>query len=409
MSCESGPARFDTMKTSKLPNRGRAIFLTHKNVSQSPRVLNQISWLIELGWTVDTVGLDPRNAEIDGVVKHFTIQGPSAIRRYWTYISKSFSGRYEELFGKPITEAFKNQLRSYDLLIIHDLTPIPFVSRWLGISGLKPKIILDFHENHLSNLGRNFLEQIVFDGFRDWLVAQSKDLVRERRQDLILFSPSVQTATAYAKEFDVPTEVLFNVGSFMELSDFPTNDARIKLVHHGMAASYRGQESLIVALKRLPPRFVLTFILVGSNWRLIWLRALARLLGVSKKVIFESPVPAGDLPKVLNHHDIAVMLLPPVTENQLDALPGKFFDAIQARLAVVTGPNPSMKEIVLEHHSGIVLKSWSAYDLASSLAHLTHIDIQKMKNNQNGVAKLYNAESNRSRFIQTMRAKGWLE
>lgn len=391
-----------------IPKRGKAIFLSHKNISQSPRILKQALWLNELGWEVSTVGLDSDNPLAVATGRHFSIKTPSAMKRYATYLFSQGIRRYRALFASPFAAANLDDLATFDLLIIHDLTPLPFADSLLKRDGLRPKIILDLHENHLVNLGRNVLERIAFDGFRRWLVSQASEIISRRSSNLVIFSVSVPVSKGYERLFGQPTEVLYNSGSYQDLHAKVPNTERIGLVHHGMAASYRGQEALLLALRKLDSRISLTFILVGSKLRILKLRLLANLLGIASRVTFQAPVPPDMLPKELNKHDISVMILPPVTQNQMDALPGKFFDSIQARLAIVTGPNSGMKEIVERFESGIVMSGWKSGQLAKAIESLTSQEVYRMKLNQSEAARHFNAAEDKARFLARIQEKGWL-
>jgi hypothetical protein len=72
------------------------------------------------------------------------------------------------------------------------------------------------------------------------------------------------------------------------------------------------------------------------------IKSLAIICGVSKRVIFHKPVPTKEISANVNRYDIALVVIPPITENELHALPNKFLESIQGRLAIVTGPNPRM-------------------------------------------------------------------
>jgi uncharacterized UPF0146 family protein len=73
-------------------------------------------------------------------------------------------------------------------------------------------------------------------------------------------------------------------------------------------------------------------------------------------------------------------------------LPNKFFEFIQARLAIAIGPSPEMAAIVKEHDLGVVADDFTPQALAAKLNALTVDDIMHYKHNANKAAAIYNAE-----------------
>ncbi len=84
-----------------------------------------------------------------------------------------------------------------------------------------------------------------------------------------------------------------------------------------------------------------------------------------------SPVPSAELIETLNDYDVGIHVLPPTNTNNELALPNKFFDYVQARLALVIGPTPSMVEILREHDLGIVTADFEPASLTAALDALT--------------------------------------
>ena len=81
----------------------------------------------------------------------------------------------------------------------------------------------------------------------------------------------------------------------------------------------------------------------------------------------------------LNQYDVGIYLLPPVNFNHEHALPNKFFEFIQARLAVAIGPSPEMARIVNEYSLGVIAASFEPKALAAALDQLTDESIRAYK------------------------------
>jgi hypothetical protein len=159
-----------------------------------------------------------------------------------------------------------------------------------------------------------------------------------------------------------------------------------------MGTRSRGIETAINVLGSLPD-YELHLYLVATNWYLAKLKLLSLLRGVSKRLFLHRPVSTELIPLSISKHDVALVLSPPVTENQLNALPNKFFESIQARLAIVVGPNPTMSSIVTSSGNGIVLGGWKTKDLVDGLKGLSGEEITRMKNASHRVAYEMSAES----------------
>jgi hypothetical protein len=114
-------------------------------------------------------------------------------------------------------------------------------------------------------------------------------------------------------------------------------------------------------------------------------------------------VPLSELPKVLNQYDVSVIILSDVTNGHLNALPNKLFESIQAKLAIVTGPNPSMSNVVEGSEVGIALRSWSPKELATQLGRLSAREIQLFKENAVVASKEFSTEASKKIFMKILR------
>ena len=74
-----------------------------------------------------------------------------------------------------------------------------------------------------------------------------------------------------------------------------------------------------------------------------------------------------------------LFLLEPTNFNYLHALPNKFFEFIQARLAVAIGPSPEMEQLATGHGFGIVAPSFEPQELAARISSLSAQDIERLK------------------------------
>ena len=166
----------------------------------------------------------------------------------------------------------------------------------------------------------------------------------------------------------------------------------MRMIHHGAAAPSRGIETMIEMMRHVDERFHLDLMLVPLS--LPYLEKLSVLARKVPRTRIIPPVAMQDLVPAGNDYDIGLYLLRPSSFNNLHALPNKFFEFIQARLAVAIGPSPEMARIVRQFDCGIVADDFAPATLACALNSLTAADVDRMKAGSEKAAHVYTAENN---------------
>jgi hypothetical protein len=110
-----------------------------------------------------------------------------------------------------------------------------------------------------------------------------------------------------------------------------------------------------------------------------YLAELARLAGGSGQVTIHDPVAPADLPATLNRFDVGAFCMPPINVNAEYALPNKFFDFVQARLAHAVGPAPEMARLVREYDLGVVSADFGKDAFVAALRSLDPAAVQAGK------------------------------
>lgn len=161
-------------------------------------------------------------------------------------------------------------------------------------------------------------------------------------------------ADRYASRYGIAApQVVRNAGPWRDLEPTPLTDGRLRLVHSGGAIPGRNLELLVEATDRLE-HTTLDLYLVGAGDGGRYLRHLERLAAGSGRVTIHDPVAPSELPAVLNGYDVGAFSMPPINVNAEYALPNKFFDFVQARLAHAIGPAPEMARLVRRYGLGVV-------------------------------------------------------
>jgi hypothetical protein len=182
-------------------------------------------------------------------------------------------------------------------------------------------------------------------------------------------------AQRYTEQYAVVCEVVRNAGVWRDLEPTTVTAGRLRLVHSGAAIRGRNLEMLIEATLAVEG-CTLDLYLVPAADGGKYLAELRKLAGESGAVTFHAPVAPADLPQVLNNYDVGTFCMPPININAEYALPNKFFDFVQARLAHAVGPAPEMARLVREFDLGVVSEDFS---LESFTAALRSLDAQAVR------------------------------
>lgn len=153
-------------------------------------------------------------------------------------------------------------------------------------------------------------------------------------------------------------------------------DIPIKMVHHGNANVDRGIKAMIEVAKRLGSKFTLDLYLVGDEKNIRCLRNVAKDYS---NIRFQDPVEFRAINSMLVSYDIGFYLLQPTSFNNRYALPNKFFEFIQAGLAVIVGPSPEMASLVTKYSCGTVAADFTIDSMVRLLERLSYEDIAHYK------------------------------
>lgn len=189
-------------------------------------------------------------------------------------------------------------------------------------------------------------------------------------------------ADLYRDRFGVDAQVMRNSSPWRDLapSPGPTDDsAPIRLVHSGAAIHGRNLEAMLDVVASLDDRYTLDLYLMPGGDHGKYLESLRERAADCPRIRFRDPVAPGDLPATLNAYDVGVFWIPPTHTNARLTLPNKFFDYVQARLAVAVGPSVEMAELVRQYSLGAVSAGFSVDECRESLATLDAAAIRAAK------------------------------
>lgn len=213
---------------------------------------------------------------------------------------------------------------------------------------------------------------------------------------------SPEIAARYERESGVPATVVTNAPRYEQLGPGPVGET-IRLVHFGWPDPMRRLGDTIEAMRGLDGDYSLDLLLITPESLRDELRRLQRLAADDPRIRFLDPMPMRELPRFANRYDIGVHMLPPATFNQRFALPNKFFEYIQARIAPAIGPSPEMARVVREWDCGIVADDYTPEALAAAIAGTTRERLEELKRNADRAARELCAERNREVVLDVVR------
>ncbi len=204
-------------------------------------------------------------------------------------------------------------------------------------------------------------------------------------------------ADEYEKDFSRRPEVVRSTPFFQnQVIPIGIGDP-IRMVHHGVAHPIRGLDRMIDVVQRLEGRYSLDMYLVGDKR---YIDDLRKLTVNCSNVRILDPVKFHEIHMTLSRYDIGFSFHFPTGFNTMHTLPNKFFEYIQARLAVLVGPSPEMASLVAQYSCGAVSDDFNIDSMVRLLDSLKPDDIIKMKRASADASKVLCWECESKKLIE---------
>jgi glycosyltransferase involved in cell wall biosynthesis len=375
--------------------KSSALIICFTHLHKDPRVLRQISWLKDK-YEITTLGYSHSNAEGVNHVQYDQGQA-SPILKKLNRVVTFFSGNYDSFYWNANRTGYveKLQNKKFDLIIANDYDTLPVGVRLKEAQNTT--LLFDAHEYSPLEFTESFR----------WRVLQQpliKHICREYISRATIATTVCQTiAETYEREFGKKFEIITNATEFESLQPSPSNSGKIRMIYHGGASQSRQTHKQIEMMRFLDNGFELSLMILGQP---DYIESLKKIAQPFKNVKFLPPVGTNEIAAFTNQFDVGIYSLPPTNFNNKYALPNKFFEFIQARLAVVIAPSPEMARIVREFDLGVVAEDFSPESMAASIKTLTPEKIDYFKAQANKYAYELSAEKNRERLLQLIESAG---
>ncbi|HRH11449.1 MAG TPA: glycosyltransferase [Bacteroidia bacterium] len=365
-----------------------------------PRLLMQCNAL-RSEFKIVTAGLSPVNDNRIGFIKlqgteskryiNFHHQLPSFLRFPFTLINKiifSISGDNPFYSGSDLRKLEKTRP---DLVISHHPPALPIAIQLKN--NLKVPVIFNAHE----------IYAFEFEDDKEWMKSQSEKIDAELKKHLpqcsALFTVNAEIADFYSKRYNCKAIVVHNSKPYTSIPP-SKNNGKIRIIHHGGAMPQRKLEEIAEAILLESEKFELTFMLKPTDEN--YLRSLKDKYS-SKGVIFKDPVPYEMIIETINQYDIGIHLLPEGNINHEFALPNKIFEFVQAKLAVITSPNTSLKNLIVSNDIGMVFEGYTSSSIVKLLKTIDREKVMHFKEQCVRSAEKLSSEKDESRILQTVK------
>lgn len=323
----------------------------------------------------------------------FHYKYPVVIKKLISLIVRLFflkKNTVENLFRYNLSQLSKLQ---FDLIIVHHFSDIELAVKLAETKNVK--LVFNAHEYY----------PLEFDSDRDWMNSVHPKYMSIGQKYLgkmaICLCVGQEIAKRYKLEFGIDSKVITNAKRFMDLQPSPVGSGgRIRLVHHGNAMRSRKLELMITVVKLLGTNYSLDLILVPGEED--YIQELKTIYSGDSQINFRDPVSVQHIPEALNAYDIGIYILPPQNFNDQYALPNKFFEFIQARLAIAIAPSPEMKAIVENYDLGVVAEDFSPESLAAYIKNLSFEKIAYYKQQSHTHARVLSVEENERIITNTV-------
>ncbi len=356
------------------------LIISFSVIHSDPRVMRQVR-LMEHAYQVTVAGF---GRAPDANIEFLALDKPPAgLVQKGIWAGKLLLGAFDSYYWSlPQVRHAVRVLsgRRFDLIVANDISALPLS---LHLAQGRP-VLMDAHEYSPREFDDKLLWKLLFGRYHHSLCK------RYLPQAAAMTTVCQGIAEEYEREYGVPCKVIHNTPLDQKLSPSAVDAERIRLIHHGSAIRSRHLGVMIEMMKHLDARFTLDFMLVETDATyMAELRAAAQ---ADPRIRFIEPVAMQDICQRLNEFDVGVYLLTPVNFNHEHALPNKFFEFIQARLAVAIGPSPEMATLLRLYRCGVVADSFDPQALAAVIQQLDAAAVSGFKQASDVAAQELNYE-----------------
>ena len=368
-------------------------------VTDEPRVLRQAAAMHAAGWDVTVVGYPGRQppppywrfVQVGNDEPYLRIRYRilKVLEKDLASISSEFAERYYWRYAHwgAIYDHIANVAGvRCDLAIGHDSHTAPIAAKLARLSG--GRFSVDCHEFSI--------EQYMHDPVWE---RQERPWIRSLDRRFLHGAAVVTTvcdgiADAYERAFWLrqrPT-VVRSVARFHDLKPRPPGE-RLTVLYHGIVSPTRGLEEAIASVPSWRDEYRLVIRGPGEADYVRELRDRIFQYGVQGRATVEDGVLFNEMIPKANEADVGLFVQGGYSVQKRFTLPNKFFEYIQARLALCVSDLPEMAKIVNAHDLGVLVPRATPEDIATAINGLTRVRIAHHRAKSHAAAQVLSWEN----------------
>lgn len=362
----------------------RTLIISPSEIATDPRVLRHIQVAREFG-SVYTCGY---GSEPEGVVEHFEIPANSR------FLTRSIINLIAIQFGFHKFAARRTQFfceassqlrgREFDVVVANDVHSIQTVVENFELS----RIWVDMHEYAPLESEHDWRWRIAYQRHVRHLCFNYLSKVAA------VSSVGKNICKRYEAELHRPVDLIRNASNYHNQSVKEKEQASIpplRCVHVGAAIRARQIEDLVTSIGGCAPKMTLDLFLIPTDEK--YFSELLALASQYETVRINSPVPQSQLIDTISKFDVGCIAIPPTSFNYANCLPNKFFQYVQARIPIMSGPIPEVAEMIKSLNIGWVAEGFSEKDSTRCLESISQEQINQKLSNLDFAAKQLSSES----------------
>ncbi len=384
------------------PNGTRITILSLSPIADDPRVRRQGDALHAAGFMVRAVGYaGARSAAPRWPVTELTAPGRSPARDLvvgartavagWT--GMAMRGYWRSRFHRAMLRAAEQA--PADLYIANDWRTLPIAAQ--AARKLGAKYAYDSHEYGVAEGASRRFWRLTFPRY---IFSIEKTLI-PGAQFFTTVSPGI--ARLLQRDYGGSTPVVIrNLPPFQRVEPRSTG-VPITVLYHGNIKTERALDRLVQSVEHWRPEFRLVIRGMGPQSVVEDLRAMAERSPASDRIRLEPAVPMTELVRYASEADVGIHPLPPLSDEELYALPNKLFEYMMAGLALCVSDLPDMADVVRSHQAGVTIAELSPLGIARTVNKLDQAAIDRYRGNALAAAQELNWDRESTRFVAVVR------
>lgn len=277
---------------------------------------------------------------------------------------------------------------SLSLLIIEDITLLPFALNYKE-KNPKCKIMIDLREFYPLEYENDSSWLRSFGAFFEYLCSHFLHKV-----DFAL-TVSEGIARKYQEAYSLPCTLFLSLPPYYPLT--PSQNTTIRLIYHGLISSDRESENLLEIARNLRSGIEMNLMVLSNHTQ--FLQEFKNEAQNIPNLSLLPPVRLEEIIPFTSRFDVGLITLKPNGFNNTHALPNKFFEYIQARLALLTTPLPSLAPLIERYRLGKCSSDFSTSSIIEAINSLSLEEVQTYKQNSHIASEELNLTSNQAKIL----------